>query len=304
MSYIQYSTLSALQPLELNYTYSITEPLKTRQVTYDTGLNVYTLQGTKKFQDVTFNNETCFILTSSINLSALFTTQLFENNFFGSVRLRPRTSSFYYVSYNSVLNSLYLSPSATQIYILPVSGSNEVELVVQRKFIQVEQNYPYEIKLTEKTLDPESVYRQRFICTIQGDTVSFKTKTNSGFRYLGFCSDGVLRATGTVLNDVAINDYIFNIEYVAVNTGVRGFLPINDYITYYFDKEDGTNNESITINKSFNDNPNNFLLSFTFDDTTSQNTNINIASLKNIVAPAGGIATVDNSYLKLAATTN
>lgn len=304
MSNIYYKSLSALKPIELNYTYNTTESLKKQLVTYDSGLNTNVLDGTLKFQDITFNNETCLILTSSVNLSAFFNTQLFENNFFGSVLLKPRNSTVYYVSYNTALNSLYLSPSATQINIVPISGTKEVELIVERKYLQVETNYPYEIKLAEKTLDPESVYRQRFICNIQNNTIGFKTLTNTGYRYIGFCSDGVLRATGTILNNSIINDYIFNIEFVGVNTGTHGFLPINEYVTYYFDKESSTNNENLIINKVFKDNPNNFLLSFAFDNVSNNNANLNIANLKNIATPAGGLATVDNSYTKTPTTTN
>lgn len=304
MANIYYNSLSALRPIELNYKYNTAEPLKKQFTTYDTGLNVNTLNGTFKFQDITFNNETCLVLTSSINLSSFFSTQLFSNNFFGSVLLRPRTSTVYYVSYNNILNSLYLSPSATQINVVPISGTNEVELIVERKYLQVEPNYPYEIKLIEKTLDPESLYRQRFICTIQDDVLGFKTFTDSGYRYIGFCSDGVLRATGTVLNNSVINDYVFNVEFVAINTGVHGFIPINDYVTYYFDKENSNNNENLVINKTFNDNPNNFLLSFAFDNVSNNNANLNIANLKNIATPAGGLATVDNSYTKTPTTTN
>jgi hypothetical protein len=301
---IQYMSLTALDPLKLNYTYNIAEPLQTEQITYDSGLHTYTLNGTDKFQDISFNNETCLILTSSVNLSSFFTTKLFENNFFGSVHLRPRTSTVYYVSYNTILNSLYLSPTPTQIYISPVSGTNEVELLAEKKYLQVDLDYPYEIKLSEKILDPESMYRQRYICTIQGNTVGFKTKTSSGYRYIGFGSDNVLRATGTVLNNSVINDYIFNIDYIAVNTGVHGFVPVNDFVTYFFDKESGENNENLIVNKTFKDNPNNFLLSFAFDKVEGSNTIINMANLKNIVTPAGGVATVDNSYTKTVTTSN
>lgn len=304
MPSVQYYSLSALQPVDLNYTYNTAEPLLKQQVTYNTGLNVYTLQGTKQFQDISFSNETCLILTSSVNLSSFFSTKLFENNFFGSVLLKPRTSANYYVAYNSTLNSLNLSLSASHIYISPITNTNEVELVVERKYVQVKENYPYEIILSDKTLDPESIHRQRFICTIQDSLVTFKTRTNSGYRYLSFNTDGVLRATGTVLNESVLNDYIFNIEYVAVNTGVHGFIPVNEYLTYYFDFEDGTNNKNLKINKTFTDNPNNFLLSFTFDNITDNKANINIANLKTISTPAGGLATVNNSYTKPAVTTN
>lgn len=304
MSSIEYNTLATLRPVKLNYTYSATEPLITQQTSYDTGLNVNFLQGTSQFQDVTFNNETCLVLTSSVNLSAFFSTKLFENNFFGSVHLKSRNSDVYYVAYNKSLNSLYLSTSASHIYISPVPETNEVELIVERKYVQVEENYPYNVVLNERSFDPESSYRQRFICVVQNNTVSFKTRTNTGYRYLGFCDDGALRATGTVLNNTAINDYVFNIEYIAVNTGVHGFVPVNEYVTYYFDFEDSSNNKNINVNKALTNNPNNFLLSFTFEDVADNNTNINIANLKNIITPAGGISTIDNSYTKLAPNTN
>lgn len=304
MSNIEYKSLSALQPIKLNYTYKAIEPLISQKTTYDTGLNTYTLQGTDQFQDVSFNNDTCLVLTSSVNLSAFFTSKLSENTFFGSVWLRPRTSTIYYIAYNSILNSLYLSPSASQIYVSPVPGTNEVELTIERKILQVKENYPYEVFLGEKSLDPESIDRQRFICVLQGNTVAFKTKTNSGYRYLSFCSDGFVRATGTVLNESVLNDYVFNIEYIAVNTDRYGFIPVNEYLTYYFDFEDGTNNKTLAVNKTFTDSPNNFLLSFTFDNITDNTANINIANLKNISTPAGGLATVNNSYPKPAATTN
>lgn len=301
---IQYYSLSALQPIDLNYRYSTTEPLIKQQITYDTGLNAYTLQGTEQFQDIAFNNETCLILTSSVNLSSFFSTKLFENNFFGSVLLKPRNSTIYYVAYNSSLNSLYLSLIGSHIYISPIANTNEVELVVERKYIQVKESYPYEIVLSDKSLDPESIHRQRFICNIQDNLITLKTKTNTGYRYLSINADGVLRATGTVLNEAILNDYIFNVEYIAINTGIHGFVPVNEYLTYYFDFEDGTNNKTLTINKTFTNNPNNFLLSFTFDSITNNTANINIANLKTISTPAGGLATVNNSYDKPAVTTN
>lgn len=306
MSNIQYKTLSDLAPIKLNYTYNTAETLQDQYISYNTGLNIHFLNGTNSYQDISFNNETCLILTSAVNLKDVFLTKIFENNFFGSVLLKPRNSNIYYVTYNTILNTLDLSLSGTQIYIAPVSGTNEVELFIEKKYLQVEVEYPYNVFLSEKSLDPESIYRQRFTYNLQNNTITFKTKTNTGDRYIGFDTDNVLRATGCILNESVLNDYVFIVEYVAVNTGEYGFIPNNDYITYYFDFENTTNNKNVTINKTFNDNPNNFLLSFTFNDINKNDnsTNMNIANLKNIVTPAGGIATIDNSYSKLPTTTN
>lgn len=305
MSNIQYTSLSVLQPIKLNYTYSTTEPLLKQHTTYNTGLNTYILKGTNLFQDVSFNNETCLVLTSSINLSSVFATQLFENSFFGTILLKPRSSQVYYVAYNNILNSLYLSPSGSQIYVAPISATNEVELFVNRQYIQVEENYPYNVYLTEKPLDLESIHRQRFICTVQNNTISFKTRTKDGYRYIGFGTDGELRATGVILNNTVLNDYIFNVEFVAVNTGVHGFIPINNFVTYYFDIEGASDNKNLLINKHIDDNPTNFLVSFTFENINDNTATVNIANLKNVVTPAGGAATIDNSYTKTAiATTN
>jgi len=306
---IQYLPLSSLNPIELKYSYNTVENLQQRNITYETGLNVSVLKGTENFQDISFNNETCLILTSSISLSAFFIAQFFENNFFGSVLLQPRIfpvsiPSLYYVGYSKETNNLFLSTSGTPIYISPVSGTNEVELFVNRQYVQVDEKYPYEINLNRLSLDPESIHRQRFICTIHNNTISFRTKTSSGERYLAISNDGVMRATGTVLNNAVINDYIFNVQYVAVNTGTHGFIPINDFITYYFDIESLAENKTLAVNKQINNSSTNFLISLPFTDIDSNNAKINIANLKNIITPAGGIASYDNSYTKTVITNN
>jgi hypothetical protein len=301
---IQHLSLSALQPVDPAYSYSSIEPLQKKHITYNSGLNVVSLYSTENFQDIAFNNETCLILTSSVHLSSFFTAQLFENNFFGSVYLRPRRSEIFYWAYNPRQNSVYLSLSATQVFISPVPGTKEVELLINREYVQVDVNYPYEVTLNSQTLDPESIHRQRFVCTIQDGTATFRTKTNSGDRYLGFSNDGVLRATGTVLNNAVLNDYVFNIEYIAVNTGLHGFIPVNDYVTYYFDIEGLTQNKTLAINKKISNIPTNYLLSFPFNSITDNTTNINIANLKNVVTPDGGPASIDNSYTKITTTTN
>jgi hypothetical protein len=302
---IQYLPLSSLTPVELKYSYNTVEPLQQKNTTYETGLNVSTLKGTESFQDVSFNNETCLILTSSVSLSAFFNTLFFEKGFFGSVLLQPRR--FFplgYVAYNEEINNLFLSTSATHIYISPVSGINEVELFVNRQYVQVNEKYPYEVTLNNLSLDPESIHRQRFVCTIHNNTISFRTKTNTGERYLAISNDGVMRATGTVLNNAVLNDYIFNVQYIAVNTGTHGFVPVNDFVTYYFDIESLVENKTLAVNKHINNSSTNFLISLPFTDINNNNARINIANLKNIVTPSGGIASYDNSYTKTVITSN
>lgn len=304
MSSLYLNSLSALTPIRLKYSYNSQENLVDNYITFNTGLKTSTLQSTDNFQDISFNNETCLLLTSAVNLDKVFSAKVEENSFFGAVFLKPQDSAAYYVAYDKILNTVYLSPVPNQIYISPVSGTNEVELFIEKQRIQINKNYPFEAYLSYNSLDPESIHRQRFICNIQNKKMTLKTKTSSGYRYLAFCNDTVLRATGTVLNESTINDYVFDVEYVGINVHDIGFTPVNDYITYFFDFESSKNNKNLTINKTVESNPNNLLMTFAFDEVFNGTSNINIANLKNVATPAGGLATVNNTYTKEIVTTN
>lgn len=308
MAEIVYKSLSSLSPIELKYEYNRDETLQAGTVTYRDGLSFYEIEGLNNFQDVAINRDTCLILTSAVNLSAVFTpsTNIEIGKLPGSFILQPRDSTIYFLKHNLNNNSLVLTlTSASIVYLQPISNTNEVELFIDNKYIQVDAFYPYRVFLGDRTLDPESIQQQRFEPVYEGDTITFKTKTDSGYRYLAFNNDNILRATGLVLNDNPVNDYVFTCIPVTDLTLDRGFSPNNNWITYYFDFESKAENKTVTFNKNLEAAPVNLLINLPLEQAAEKGSvKVNIANLKTNLTPSGGPAPVNNAYEKQVITTN
>ena len=271
MASIVYKSLSSLSPIELKYEYYRNEDLQTDSVTYKDGLTFYGLKGLKNFQDISINRDSVLVLTSAVNLSEIFvpTEEVKLGNLPGSFQLQPRNTRINFVKYNSNTNSFVQQTvnSGTTFYIQPINNSIDVELLVENKYVQVESNYPYKVYLNERSLDIDEIHRQRFQIVYDGGFISIKTKTDQGYRYLAFNNDNILRAVGLILNNTSINDYIFKCLPITQPTLTRGFTPANDWVTYFFDIEQESENRSVTINKTFTSIPTNLLLNFSLNIT-------------------------------------
>jgi len=307
MAEIVYKSLSSLSPIELKYQYHRDEELQASINTYQEGYSFYEVDGLDGFQDVAINKNSCFVLTPTVELNSIFTptTKIDLGKLPGSIQLQPRDSFIYYISYRELNNTFNQSLSASTFYVAPIENTNEVELFVNNKYVQVNAAYPYVVYLNEKTLDPEEIYRQRFEIIYQNNLITFKTKTDTGYRYLALNNDNTLRAVGLILNDTPINDYVFKCIPVTTSTINRGFNPTNNWVTYFFDIESEVDNKTVTVNKNLTDNKTNLLLDFPLEQAAELGTvNVNIANLKTAVTPSGGPAPVNNSYTKNVITTN
>lgn len=290
---IVYKSLSSLAPIELKYEYNRDENLQGSVVTYQDGLSFYELEGLKNFQDVSINRDSVLILTSAVNLSSVFvsTEEVKLGKLPGTFQLQPRNSTIYYVKYNAEKSAFVKTlTSASTFFVQPLNDSNEVELFVDSKYVQVKANYPYEVYLSERSLDPEEIFRQRFEIVYDNDTISIKTKTHDGYRYLAFNKDNILRAVGLILNEKIINDYVFKCLSITSPNLNRGFTPSNNWVSYYFNAEEKKDNKTLTINKNTST-PTNLLIDLTLEKAAETGTaNINIANLKTALTPAGGPA--------------
>jgi len=309
MAEIVYKSLSSLSPIELKYQYHRNEELQASVNSYQEGYSFYEVDGLNDFQDVAINKDSVFVLTPTVELSSVFTStnRIDIGKIPGSIILQPRKSMYYISFYDttSTFNLTLTLTSASIFYVAPIEGTNEVELFVNKQYVQVNATYPYTVYLNDKSLNSEEIQRQRFEVVYQNNFITFKTKTDSGYRYLAFNNDNTLRAVGLILNDSVVNDYIFNCIPVTTSTINRGFNPTNNWITYYFDVESETENKTVTINKNFANNKTNLLIDFPLEQAAETGTaNINIANLKTAVTPSGAPAPVNNAYTKNVITTN
>jgi hypothetical protein len=308
MAEIVYKSLSSLSPIELKYQYHRDEELQATINSYQEGYSFYEVDGFDSFQDVAINKDSVFVLTPTIELSSVFTptTRIDIGKHPGSILLQPRNTFIYYINYKPLTNTFSLTLTSGSIfYIAPVENTNEVELFVNNKYVQVNASYPYVVYLGDRTLDPEEIYRQRFELVYQNNFITFKTKTDSGYRYLALNNDNTLRAVGLMLNDSIVNDYVFKCVPVTTTSLNRGFNPTNNWVTYYFDIESEKENKTVTVNKDFTVNKTNLLVDFPLEKAAETGTiNVNIANLKTAVTPTGAPAPVNNAYTKDVITTN
>lgn len=309
---VNYKSLTALQPVELQYSYNSEELLQTQKTSYAEGLTLYSVEGTSEFKDISINRNSCFILTSAVPLTSLFVPP--ERVSIGTVpctvNFQPRNTSINYAFYNSQGNFVTLSPaSATNFFIYPV-GENIVEIKVDGKFLRIQPTYPYQVFLSnEEVLDSELDF-QRFYVTYQNNLLTLKVRVINDqdgprFRYLAFNNDNILRATGCILNDSVLNDYVFRVTDVTTTSLDTNFIPTNTWVTYFEDFESQTNNKTVAINKTFNNAPTNYLIDFPIEEAVNTGkAKINIANLKTTYTPTGGPAPVDNSYEEVIVTSN
>lgn len=303
--------MSSLTPIEPRYQYYTNEPLKNTYKQFLNGISFYNLNGTKMYQDITLNRESCIILTSAVDLQNFFNTskKIQVGELPQSILLQPRQPtqpSIYYIKHDVDTNTFRLTlTSASTFYLQPLSNANYVKIYVNSKPLQVQNFYPYEIFLSNETIDENEQKYQTFKTIQHNNIIMFQALTDAGYRYLALNSDNVLRATGLIFNNSIINDYIFNYIPITTTEIERGFIPTNNWVTYYFDIESKTNNKTAVVNKDFTNVVTNFLIDFPYTKATETGiAAINIANLKTGLTPTGGPAPVENSYDKQVSTTN
>lgn len=309
MADIVYNSLTALQPVKLKYDYYRNEVLQTETLGYQEGYNFFKITGLEGFQDSTINKNSCFILTSAVSLSTLFLnqTELNIGKLPGNFKLQKRNTSLYYAHYSSQnYNFTFNSTDGNNFFLVPINNTtNAVEIRIGNRYLQFDAEYPFTIRLDEKIIVEEEKYRQTFYYTYMNGLISFRVKTNLGDRFLGVGGDNILRATGVILNESTVTEYIFKCVPVTENTLQYNFKPNNSWVTYFLDFPNQINNSDVIINKVFTNTPVNYLIDFPVEEAIKNNEIIiNVANLKTGFTPAGGPSPVDNSYEEAILTSN
>lgn len=305
MATITYKSLTALQPIELNYNFYNNENLVKSTDGFEEGYNLNFVEGLNNFQDITINKNTCFVLTSSIILSSLFVNQqqLKIGQIPATINLQPRNSLIYYLGYNfdrDEVLSTYLTPQ--NFFITPVN-EKEIEIKVGNFYLEVDDAYPYKIRANNLVLPVDQIRRRRFKYTTENNQISLIAQTKDGDRFLALGNDNILRATGIVLGNNIANDYIFKVQNVTQGNIDYNFTPNNTWVTYFLDFPNQANNTNILVNKEYSNINTNFLISFPIGKSSNK-VNINIANLKTGYTPTGSPTTMNNTYEEQIVTTN
>jgi hypothetical protein len=297
MASITYKSLSSLQPIELKYQYFKDENLKVSKTSFQDGYTFYRVEGFENYQDAVINRDSCFVLTSAIKLNNVFepAKTYVYGELPGTALIQPSTISLYYATHDTVKNEITLALSGTPFYFSPIKNTNEIEILINNQYLQIEETYPYKAYLSFQPLRSEEIKRQRFICIYQNKSITFKTLTKDGYRYLAFGSDNVMRAIGVMFNSSAVNNYVFGCVPLTLDSTSINFDPQNSWVTYYLQLNQEKRNKNYSINKEFVIDTN-YLVDFPIEEAIrSGKATINIANLKTNVTPLGGPAPIDNS---------
>lgn len=297
-----------LYPVDYEYNFLKQEELHKRFYSYNNGISYYTIDGFKNYRDVTLSNNSCFILTSAIPLNDFLVRKKTPTigNIPVSLYLQPRNSTVIFSYYNFDTNRLEQSiENKTALLLQPTNIQNHVRIVIDGKFLEVSKQYPYTVSLEDEAKDNIGIMYQTFEVIALKDFITIKGYTNAGYRYLAFNSDNVMRATGVVLNDYVVNDYVFKYVSVTEKEIEYNFIPSNNWVTYYYDLFTKTNNKNVLVNKNIIDPPTNFLIEFSLTkDIQNQTAKINFFNLKTGITPTGGPAPVENQQTLPTVTKN
>jgi hypothetical protein len=311
---IKYKQYSDFSYIPFKYNFNREENLNGIEKTFKNGLPCFFVEGLQNFQDTTYNKNTSLILSNTVPLSTIFVPQaaqktpyslilktIPEDNVTKNYFLKKNSNSYvlqenqkkiiiykepFYLGYDKPRNVFIKTFTDKAIYIQPVPNTEEVEIFLDGKLIFVEKKYPYTVKLKLNPSTTVETYQQRFLITKNSDSLTLKTLTPEGYRYLSFNSDGILRATGCRLNENIINDYVFFYKNITTSYQIQNSITSNPRITYYTNPE-SDKNKTVDINKFENVNSN-YLFTFVLSETLkNKEANINLVTLKNISSPTG-----------------
>lgn len=306
MSLIKYESLSALKPIKLKYDYKRNEKTVDYLNVYSEGINAYNNPIFDNFNDFVVNRGNGLILTDAIPLSAMFSVENRVKNdlvYFASIKLKPK-GQYSYATADAISKKIVLGGTPSYFNLEVISG-NTVYIKKDLEYLQISKEYPFDVTYSSTDLSTEESYRRIFNIYYNSGYMSFSVDTNQGQRFLQFGNDNILRATGlsfgediSNIGDNKISPYLFDTENILED--VKNSILIseyfrNDWVTYYMNLNDKSENSTTTLKRVINNPPTHFLASFSMNELNSENEiNINLANLKTGYTPSMASNLVDN----------
>jgi hypothetical protein len=302
-SVIEYRALSTLQPIRLKYEYNHSEKLNRVSTQYAGGLRIESIKAFKRFEDASLNKGNSLILTNTIKLSDAFfdNEKIQRQSLKGTVLLQLGTTTSYYMTEEPNTNRVTLSREPSLIHAINIDGTDQIELLINGKYVQIEKTYPYTAYLSETSLDEQELNRQRFTLERVKNVVSFRAKVVEGFRYLAFNNDDILRATGTVLNNAILNNYKFNAIEVTAKSNADEFNIVSEpgIVSYHMSFQDKKYNNNVFVRER-RDVQTNLLASFSiYEALETGEAVLNFANLRTNYTPEGTPLTIPLTSTKV-----
>lgn len=281
-------SLSALAPVRFTYKFNCEEKIDNLLFAYDSGFRYYTHNAFSGFRDAVLSKNNCLILTKNISLREVFdpdSTQINIGSVAGSFYLKASNNNYF----TRLKNDVYVGGIGEKLLITVVPiAENYAELVVEGlKKLTVDEEYPYTVRLSQDVLSENKLHRQRFEIDYQNNIISFKVKTNEGYRFLSYGSDNVIRATGLMLNETIVNNYLHRMEFVTNNGLYYGFDAKTTEVKYWNHLPSFVNQNTVTVKEEVDTDTHLLISCSTESIAQSAEVPVNIALLKSNFSSAG-----------------
>lgn len=287
----QINSLSALVPVNFAYDFNKREKLDDMYYSFANDFSYYTHTAFSSAKDALFSKKNLLVLTNKQSLYDVFdpdSRPLNLGTIAGSLFLK--TSNGQYITryketaYVGGKTPLFLTISPLE------NSSNTALLTVDKTHkIIIDEEYPYTARISNEELTEEDAHRQLFEVDYADNKVTFKTRTKEGWRYLSYGADQTVRAIGVTLNEIQINPYLFEMEFVSGKTIFYDFNAKTSEVKYYNELTTYLNRNTVTV-KDEQISDTHLLMSCAASDIDSLSTEkipINIALLKTNFSSSG-----------------
>lgn len=231
-----YYPLSALNPVRFTYKYNSEEKLAEKINLFDGGFSYYQYNLLDNFRDAALSKKNCIVLTDIKSLESVFETKperLYIGNIAGCIHLKTNEGKYF----TSLRNQVFVGGKGKKIFLnlIPISNNIvEIKSGEDDAYLQIDENYPYTVRLSNEVLAEGDTYRRRFEVDYANGQMTLKVQTQQGSRYVSYSSvDRVVRAVGLELNETLINPYRLKVELISKDSMLYNFNPINDEIKYF-----------------------------------------------------------------------
>ncbi len=292
-SSISFNSLSGVDCFEINYSYKTTEELKDTPILFSNGLAYNKYSIFSNVQDAVISKNNILFLTDIVELSSCLEQQQIKLgvSMMPSLLYLKQPGSESYININDG-NAEWSSTNKTPLFFALVADYT-VEILTSKDYrLEVSSSYPFRVYESRKATTEEQLNRQRFEVDVSNDTLTLKTITTEGPRYLAAGCDGTVMATGTMLNNTVLNNYLLSAVPISRSELVKGPLLEMERIKYFNQFESFGNKKNVLIQES-NFAPTNWLVSTTLEKliNSPDNVNVNIMSLKTNFTPTGTFST-------------
>ena len=281
-------SLSALSPVKFTYKYNSEEKLQKTFSGFRGGFGYYDHALFANFKDAALSKKNCLVLTDVKDLDSIF-VQSFQTLSLGTIAATISLKTQNNQSLTTKDNQVYIGGVGKKLFIniVPIEN-NVVELKVDKtKYVQIDEQYPYTVRLTETILDESERSVRRFEVDFRNNQISFKAKTNEGYRFLSYGVDRVLRAVGLELNETIVNPYRFVVDSVSNTSLDYDFDPTTSEIKYFNEFLSYDTRQTVDIKTNTEKNTNLFISCPTFELAKADTVNLNISLVKTNFSSSG-----------------